>query len=189
MITFSIGHVRAGGNKRLARRSKRHPTNLSPTATGSAGGPRRPRSGSTPHDPVIADPAPHRSASFWPAIARQYTRSRRSARLPRDRTANPVEHRAIHSFALARTPEFRAKAIRSPASAQLPQHSRRRQISITPAVLSVPHIPRFPALALFGRRLSERGDGLGMPASENLHNGRHGVSVLGCCFSRSIADG
>jgi hypothetical protein len=33
----------------------------------------------------------------------------------------------------------------------------------------VPHIPRFRALALFGRRLSEREDGLGMPASENLH--------------------
>jgi len=33
----------------------------------------------------------------------------------------------------------------------------------------VPHTPRFRALALFGRRLSERGDGLGMPASENLH--------------------
>jgi hypothetical protein len=27
----------------------------------------------------------------------------------------------------------------------------------------VPHTPRFPALALFGRRLSERRDGLGMP--------------------------
>jgi hypothetical protein len=26
-------------------------------------------------------------------------------------------------------------------------------------------------LALFGRRLSERRDGLGMPASENLHKG------------------
>jgi hypothetical protein len=25
-------------------------------------------------------------------------------------------------------------------------------------------------LTLFGRRLSERGDGLGIPASENLHN-------------------
>jgi hypothetical protein len=33
----------------------------------------------------------------------------------------------------------------------------------------VPHTPRFPALALFSRRLSEPGDGLGMPASENLH--------------------
>jgi len=28
-------------------------------------------------------------------------------------------------------------------------------------------------LALFGRRLSEREDGLGMPASENLHNNGH----------------
>jgi hypothetical protein len=131
--------------------------------------PRRPRSGSTPHDAVIADPAPHRSAPFWPALARQHTRLRRSARLARDRTANPVEQRAIRSFAPARTPKIRAKAIRSPASPQLPKHSRRRQIPIAPAALSVPHTPRFPALALFRRRLSERGDGLGMPASENLH--------------------
>ena len=40
----------------------------------------------------------------------------------------------------------------------------------------MPHIPRFPALALFGRRLSEREDGLGMPASENLHKGGSEVS-------------
>jgi hypothetical protein len=130
---------------------------------------RRPRSGSTPHDAVIADPAPHRSAPFWPALAWQHTRLRRSARLARDRTANPVEQPAIRSFTPARTPKIRAKAIRSPASAQLPQHSRRRQIPIAPAALSVPHTPRFRALALFGRRLSERGDGPGMPASENLH--------------------
>jgi hypothetical protein len=32
----------------------------------------------------------------------------------------------------------------------------------------VPHTPRFRALALFGRRLSERGDGFATPASENL---------------------
>jgi hypothetical protein len=94
--------------------------------------PRRPRSGSTPHDALIADPAPHRSAPFWPALARQHTRLCRSARLARDRTANPVEQRAIRSFAPARTPKIRAKAIRSPASAQLPQHSRRRQIPIAP---------------------------------------------------------
>ena len=109
------------------------------------------------------------SAPFRPALARQHTRLRRSARLARDRTANPVEQRAIRSFAPARTPKIRAKAIRSTASAQLPQHSPRRQIPIAPAALSVPHTPRFPALALFGRRLSERGDRLGMPASENLH--------------------
>lgn len=135
--------------------------------------PRRPRSGSTPHDAVIADPAPHRSAPFWPALARQHTRLRRSARLARDRTANPVEQRPTRSFAPAPTPKIQAKAIRSPASAQLPQHSRRRQIPIAPAALSVPHTPRFRALTLFGRRLSERGDGLGIPASENLHKRRN----------------
>ena len=86
----------------------------------------------TPHDAVIADPAPHRSAPFWPALARQHTGLRRSARLPRDRTANPVEQRAIRSFAPARTPRIRAKAIPSPASAYLSQHSRRRQIPIVP---------------------------------------------------------
>jgi hypothetical protein len=36
----------------------------------------------------------------------------------------------------------------------------------------VPHTPRFRALALFGRRLSEPGDGLGITASENLHSMR-----------------
>jgi hypothetical protein len=135
--------------------------------------PRRPRSGSTPHDAVIADPAPHRSAPFWPALARQHTRLRRSAILVRDRTANPVEQRAIRSFAPARTPKIRAKAIRSSASAQLPQHSRRRQIPIAPAALSVPTPRDFVPSALFGRRLSERGDGLRMPASENLHRSSH----------------
>ena len=43
------------------------------------------------------------------------------------------------------------------------------KVAMCTAALSVPHTPRFRALALFGRRLSERGDGLGMPASENLH--------------------
>jgi hypothetical protein len=62
----------------------------------------------------------------------EHTRLRRSAKLARDRTANPVEQRAIRSFAPARTPKIPAKAIRSPASAQLPQHSRRRQIPIAP---------------------------------------------------------
>jgi hypothetical protein len=33
-------------------------------------------------------------------------------------------------------------------------------------------------LALFGRRLSERGDGLGMPASENLHMNGHGAPEI-----------
>jgi hypothetical protein len=134
---------------------------------------RRLRSGSTPHDVVIADPAPLRSAPFPPALARQRTRLRRSATPPGHRTAHPVEQRAIRSFAPARAPKIQAKAIRSPASPQPPKHSRRRQIPIAPAALSVPHTPRFPALALFGRRPPERVDDLCIPASENLHNGRH----------------
>jgi hypothetical protein len=44
------------------------------------------------------------------ALARQHTRLRRSARLARDRTANPVEQRPIRSFAPART-KIQAKAI------------------------------------------------------------------------------
>jgi hypothetical protein len=32
----------------------------------------------------------------------------------------------------------------------------------------VPHFPRFRALALFGRRLQERADSVGIPASKNL---------------------
>jgi hypothetical protein len=53
-------------------------------------------------------------------------------------------------------------------------HSLRRgQIYIAPAALSVSHQPRFPALPLFGRRPRERVDGLGIPASENLHGKTH----------------
>jgi hypothetical protein len=96
---------------------------------------------------------------LWPSLARQHPRLRRSARLARDRTANPVEQPAIRSFAPAPTPKLRPKITRSTASHQLHQHSRRRQIPIAPAALSVPHTPRFRALALFGRRLSERGHG------------------------------
>jgi hypothetical protein len=51
--------------------------------------------------------------------------------------ADQQHWRAIRSFAPARAPKIRAKATRSPASAQFPQHSRRRQIPIAPAALSV----------------------------------------------------
>jgi hypothetical protein len=51
--------------------------------------------------------------------------------------ADQQHWRAIRSFAPARAPKIRAKATRSPASAQFPQHSRRRQIPTAPAALSV----------------------------------------------------
>jgi len=40
-------------------------------------------------------------------------------------------------------------------------------------------------LTLFGRRLSERGDGLGIPASENLHKSGHAwlSASLRLCYS------
>jgi hypothetical protein len=133
---------------------------------------RRQRSGSTPHDAVAIDRAPQRRPSFLLALGRQRPRSCRSARSARNRTANLLAQRAIRSFAPARAPKIQAKAIRSPASPQPPKHSRRRQIPIAPAALSVPHTPRFPALALFGRRPPERVDDLCIPASENLHTNR-----------------
>jgi hypothetical protein len=79
--------------------------------------PLRPRSGSTPHDAVIADPPPHRHPPLRPALARQHPRLPRSARLARGHIANSVQQRAIRSFAPAHTPKIRAKAIRPPASA------------------------------------------------------------------------
>jgi hypothetical protein len=72
------------------RRTHVHHRDLRAAASQSIGQRRRPRSGSTPHDAVIADPAPHRSAPFRPALARHHTRLLRSARWPRDRTAIPV---------------------------------------------------------------------------------------------------
>src|SRR3981081_4155610 len=38
----------------------------------------------------------------------------------------------------------------------------------SPAIPPVPHLPRFRALALFGRRLPQRVDSLVIPASKNL---------------------
>ncbi len=130
---------------------------------------RQERSGSTPHDAVTADPKPHRHMPFWPTLARQHPRLRRSPRLARDRATNPVQQPAIRSFAPARTPRLRPKPTVPTGSDQLYPHSRRRQIPIEPAAPSVLHPPRFRALALFRRRPSERVDGLVMPASENLH--------------------
>jgi hypothetical protein len=46
------------------------------------------------------------------------------------------------------------------------------KISIAPAAPSVPHFPRFRALALFGRRPQERVDSVVIPASKNLHRKR-----------------
>jgi hypothetical protein len=54
-----------------------------------------------------------------------------------------------------------------------PPARRRYQISIAPAAPPVPNFPRLRALALFGRRPPQRAEGFVMPASKNLHKGRH----------------
>ena len=135
--------------------------------------PLRRRSGSTPHDAVAIDPRPQRRPSFLLALGRQCPRFRGSARSARSHTANLLAQRAIRLFTPARTPTLQRKAIGSAASLQRPRHSRRGRIPIAPAAPSVPHTPRFRALALFGRWPPQRVDGLGIPASENLHMRRH----------------
>jgi len=131
------------------------------------------RSGSIPHDAVAIDPRPQRRPSFLLALGRQCPRFRRSARSARSHTANLLAQRAIRLFTPTRTPTLQGKAIGSAASLQRPRHSRRGRIPIAPAASSVPHTPRFRALALFGRWLPQRVDGLGIPASENLHKLGH----------------
>src|SRR3981189_1736562 len=58
------------------------------------------------------------------------------------------------------------------------QITYRSKISIAPAAPSVPHFPRFRALALFGRRPQERVDSVVIPASKNLHNNGQRTKAL-----------
>ena len=55
----------------------------------------------------------------------------------------------------------------------------------------MPHSPRFRALALFGRRLSERVDSFVTPASENLHTiGRERLQqILTIASAKSCREG
>jgi hypothetical protein len=71
-------------------------------------GPRmlRERSGSTPHDAVIADQPPHRNARFWPALNRRRAHLRRHPRLARNSIANRVAQHTVHSFMPARPPNL-----------------------------------------------------------------------------------
>jgi hypothetical protein len=49
------------------------------------------------------------------------------------------------------------------------------------------HVPRFRALALFGRPLQERADSVGIPASKNLHNcGRCVTSPIVAVMAKSL---
>jgi hypothetical protein len=69
-------------------------------------------------------------------------------------------------------PSFAASRSRRPLQSNLSKPEPCDKIPIAPA--APPRIlPRFRALALFGRRLQQRADSVGIPASKNLHNARH----------------
>jgi hypothetical protein len=65
------------------------------------------------------------------------------------------------------------------------QITYRSKISIAPAAPSVPHFPRFRALALFGRRPQERVDSVVIPASKNLHMNGLMTAAITMSFSAS----
>jgi hypothetical protein len=130
--------------------------------------PRPRRSGSIPHDAVTDDPPP-KQHPFSPALDRQRPRLRRPVRLARNGSAILIKKPAVRSFSPAGTPTPWGKAIASTAWPHSLRARRRSKIPIELAAPPVPHPPRFRALALFGRRPHERVDGLGIPASENLH--------------------
>ena len=82
--------------------------------------------------------------------------------LPADRSFTPTHATLV-----------RRKPIAATASIQ-PQQARTLRQNPHSARGAAPQIlPRFRALALFGRRLQQRADSVGIPASKNLHNARH----------------
>jgi hypothetical protein len=127
------------------------------------------RSGSTPHDAVTADPPPKRHPPFAPALDRHRPRSCRPVPSARNDSAILVNKPPLRSFSSARTPTPSCKIIGSNASPHPFRARDRAKTPIEPAAPAVPFPPRFRALALFGRRPSERADRLCIPASENLH--------------------
>jgi len=64
---------------------------------------------------------------------------------------------------------FTRKPVAAIASVQAPHARPRGEIPIAPAAPPLPHIPRFRALALFGRRPPVLVVGSSFPATENLH--------------------
>jgi hypothetical protein len=136
--------------------------------------PLRQRSGSTPHDPVAIDRRPRQHPLSPPTRSRQHPRLRRSTGSARSR-ANPIALPVVNAFPFTRAPDLPSKAIAPSAAVKPPRHARRSQIPIEPAAQSVPHPPRFRALALFRRRPPQRRDRFVTPASENLHKCRRSI--------------
>jgi hypothetical protein len=152
--------------------------------------PLRRQLGSTPHDAVIADQRSQKRPSFLLALSRQRSSSQRFDGFTSSRSTNLVDQRAERSFTPTREPMLCRKSIAATAPIQAPHPRSRRQIPIAHAAPPLHDRPRFPALALLGRWLPQRADGLGIPASENLHktgpngSGPHG-SLSFATVSRS----
>src|ERR1700676_2982982 len=100
---------------------------------------------------------------------RQRRRSHRCAGFTSSRATNLVARRPERSFIPTHTPTRGRNPIIATAPVQSSQARARGKIPIAPTAPSVPPLPRFRALALFGRRPPVPGDSFVIPASENLH--------------------
>jgi hypothetical protein len=130
------------------------------------------RSESTPHDAVTVDQRSQRHPSFLLALRRQRSSSQRFDGFTSSRFTNLVVQRAARSFTPTRPSMLCHKPIAATAPVRAPHPSSRRQFPIAHAAPPLHRRPRFPALALLGRWLPQRADGLHIPASENLHKRR-----------------
>src|SRR6516162_4300435 len=132
----------------------------------------RQRSGSTPHD---ADASPRHTWQHSPpvvALARQRRRLPRHAGLLRNHKEKTQNLVAQNALLLDRTSTYVPPTWQNGSRCRFA--SSQAHLSSGPNPHSTrgtaaAHIPRFRALALFGRRPLERVDNPTIPASENLH--------------------
>jgi hypothetical protein len=122
----------------------------------------RPRSGSTPHDAVIADPPPHRKAPFRPALDRRRHHLRRHPRLARNSIAIPLaQHSLVHSRArtqpLSQTDRLdhcgHTSALNPSGARRGGQHLRAHAPATVPTNSQAPADPPgalLPAVSFFG---------------------------------------
>jgi hypothetical protein len=107
---------------------------------------------------------------------------------------NPVALPADRSFTSTHATLVRRKLIAATASIQPQQARTLRQNPHSARGAAPANLPRFRALALFGRRLQERADSVGIPASKNLHKRRPhvlaaptAVGIAAWIVSRGVA--
>src|SRR5215467_5467145 len=147
----------------------------------------RQRSGSTPHD---ADASPRHTWQHSPpvvALARQRRPLPRHAGLLRNHKEKTQNLVAQNALLLDRTSTYVPPTWQNGSRCRFA--SSQAHLSSGPNPHSTrgtaaAHIPRFRALALFGRRPLERVDNPTIPASENLHKAQKEKSVShkpDCC--------